>query len=269
MSFPAAISKDVSARSARWSVSTLACFLMVLFIRSEQFPRRNPDRMKSIPSFVLWAWERPEDLRFINPHDTGVAFLADTIRFHLDRVIIRHRLQPLMVPEETKLTAVVRIEADSDAAFSQARITDVVAAILSRDSLPRVVAVQIDFDATRSQRPFYRAFLIELRQRLRPQVPISITALASWCLADDWISTLPVDEAVPMLFRMGAGTNDVVAQLTAGRDFQAKLCQGSLGISTDERWASLPGGRRLYVFPSRSWTEQSELAFRAEVGRWR
>jgi hypothetical protein len=145
---------------------------MVLFIRSEQFPRRNPDRMKPIPSFVLWAWERPEDLRFINPHDTGVAFLADTIRFHLDRVIIPPRLQPLMVPEETKLTAVVRIEADSDAAFSQARITDVVAAILSQDS-PRVVAVQIDFDATRSQRPFYRAFLIEPRQRLRPQVAIS------------------------------------------------------------------------------------------------
>jgi hypothetical protein len=51
---------------------------MVLFIRSEQLPRRNRNRMKSIPSFVLWAWERPEDLRFINPHDMGVAFLADS-----------------------------------------------------------------------------------------------------------------------------------------------------------------------------------------------
>jgi hypothetical protein len=269
MSFSAAISKDVMARSARRSLGTLACFLMVLFIRSEQFPRRNPDRMKSIPSFVLWAWERPADLRFINPHDTGVAFLADTIRLHLDGVIVRPRLQPLLVPEETKLTAVVRIDVDSDAAFSHGQITDVVAAILRGASLPRVVAVQIDFDATSSQRPFYRALLIELRQRLRPQVPISITAFASWCLADDWISTLPVDEAVPMLFRMGAGTTDVVARLTAGRDFQAKLCQGSLGISTDERWASLPGGRRLYVFPSRTWTEQSELAVLAEVRPWR
>jgi len=72
-----------------------------------------------------------------------------------------------------------------------------------------------------------------------------------------------------MLFRMGAGTTDVIARLTAGSDFQAKLCQGSLGISTDERWASLPGGRRLYVFPSRTWTEQSELAALAEVGPWR
>ncbi len=225
--------------------------------------------MKVIPSFVLWAWERPEDLRFIDPHNTSVAFLADTIRFHLERAIVRPRLQPLRVPEGTKLIAVVRIEPDSDAEFSHSQVKDAVAAILSRASLPRVAAVQIDFDATRSQRSFYRALLVELRERLRPTVPISITALASWCLDDDWISTLPVDEAVPMLFRMGAGTNDVVAQLTAGRDFRPPLCQGSLGISTDEHWASLPSGRRLYVFPSRSWTEQSELAFLAEVRPWR
>jgi hypothetical protein len=269
MSSPTAMSKDVMARLVRRSVGTLACLLMALSIRSEQFPQRNTDRMKAIPSFVLWAWERPEDLRFINPNDTAVAFLANTIRLHLDRVIVRPRLQPLLVPKGTKLIAVVRIETDSDAAFDDTQITDAVAAILSRAVLPRVVAVQIDFDAARSQRPFYRALLVELRQRLAKELPISITALASWCLDDDWISTLPVDEAVPMLFRMGAGTNDVVARLTSGRDFQAKLCQESLGISTDERWAALPGGRRLYVFRSRSWTEQSELAFLAEVQPWR
>jgi hypothetical protein len=115
----------------------------------------------------------------------------------------------------------------------------------------------------------YRALLLEIRQRLGLEVPISITALASWCFDDNWISTLPVDEAVPMLFRMGAGTPDVVGRLTTGRDFHAPVCQGSLGISTDEPWASLPSGRRLYVFPSRSWTSQTELAFLAEVDPWR
>jgi hypothetical protein len=269
MSFPAAMSKDVIARPVRRSLGTLACLLMALSIRSEQFPRRNADQMKAIPSFVLWAWERPEDLRFINPNDTAVAFLTNTIRLHLDRVIARPRLQPLLVPEGTKLIAVVRIEADSDAALADTQITEAVAAILSRAALPRVVAVQLDFDAARSQRMFYRTLLLKLRQRLAKEVPISITALASWCLNDDWISTLPVDEAVPMLFRMGAGTNDVVARLTSGRDFSAKLCRESLGVSTDERWASLPRGRRLYVFRSRSWTEQSELAFLAEVQPWR
>jgi hypothetical protein len=253
----------------RRSISSLACLLMVLFIRTEQPPRRNPDRMKAIPPFVLWAWERPEDLRFINPEDTAVAFLAETIHFDLKRVIVRLRLQPLLVPKGTKLIAVVRIEADPGVTFSDSQITDAAAAILSRASLPRVVAVQIDFDATRSQRMSYRALLLEIRQRLGLEVPISITALASWCFDDNWISTLPVDEAVPMLFRMGAGTPDVVGRLTTGRDFHAPVCQGSLGISTDEPWASLPSGRRLYVFPSRSWTSQTELAFLAEVDPWR
>lgn len=72
-----------------------------------------------------------------------------------------------------------------------------------------------------------------------------------------------------MLFRMGAGTTDVVGRLTSGRDFHAPVCQGSLGISTDERWGSLPSGRRLYVFPSHRWTTQAELAFLAEVHPWR
>ena len=129
--------------------------------------------MKVIPSFVLWAWERPEDLRFINPNDTAVAFLANTIRLHLQRVIVRPRLQPLMVPEGTKLIAVVRIEADSDAAFDDSQITDAVAAILSRAVLPRVVAVQIDFDTARSREcsigPFFLSFVNGWRRRYRSQ----------------------------------------------------------------------------------------------------
>ena len=73
-----------------------------------------------------------------------------------------------------------------------------------------------------------------------------------------------------MLFSIQAGTNDVVAQPTSGRDFQAKLFQESLGVSTQPALGigSLAGGR-LYVFRSRSWTEQSELAFSAEVQPWR
>ena len=40
-----------------------------------------------------------------------------------------------------------------------------------------------------------------------------MTALASWCLSDRWISDLPVDEAVPMLFQMGPETPDIKRML--------------------------------------------------------
>ena len=42
--------------------------------------------MRGLPQLVLWAWERPEDLRFINPQTTAVGFLVDTIDLRGDTV---------------------------------------------------------------------------------------------------------------------------------------------------------------------------------------
>ena len=39
--------------------------------------RKNP--LRGFPRVVLWAGERPEHLLYIDPHTTGVAFLARTI----------------------------------------------------------------------------------------------------------------------------------------------------------------------------------------------
>jgi hypothetical protein len=226
-------------------------------------------RLQPLPQIVLWAWEMPEDLRFVNPKDTGIAFLAATIRLQADAAIIRPRFQPLLVPDAAKLISVVRIEADSGAELSRSQMERSVGAIVETSSWPRVRAVQVDFDATPSQRNFYRNLLIELRQRLRPAVPISITALASWCLDEDWISGLPIDEAVPMLFRMSAGKDQVVARLASGKDFRSPRCQDSLGISTDERWSTLPAGRRVYIFHTKPWDQKTELALLREVHQWR
>src|ERR1039458_2560605 len=51
--------------------------------------------MAAVPPLVLWAWERPEDLRFLNPKLTGVAFLAGTVRLGPDGLSFPPRLQPL------------------------------------------------------------------------------------------------------------------------------------------------------------------------------
>lgn len=54
-----------------------ARIITLLLLASPCF--RPPDPLPGFPKLILWAWERPEDLRFIVPGATGVAFLASTI----------------------------------------------------------------------------------------------------------------------------------------------------------------------------------------------
>jgi hypothetical protein len=151
MPFHYVITENAMARSKLRITSILAFLLMVLPVRSDQFPRTNTERMRLLPPLVLWAWERREDLRFINPQDTAIAFLAGTINIRGDEVAIRPRFQSLLVPARAKLVAVIRIEADRDAAFDRSQIEQTATVIAKQALLPRVVAVQIDFDATRSE----------------------------------------------------------------------------------------------------------------------
>ena len=263
----ASVSGESVKTSARRIATIFACCLVVLPLRS--LPRGSSNPVSKLPRYVLWAWERPEDLRFINPQDTAVAFLSNTIHLHDDSVVVRPRFQPLVVPKTTELIAVTRIEVEPHAALNRRQIEQSAATVARNASLPRVLAVQVDFDATRSQRDFYRALLVDVRERLGPEMPISITALASWCFDDNWISDLPIDEAVPMLFRMGADTGEIVARLSSGHDFRSAACRGSLGVSVDEPWTSLPPGRRLYVFQIGPWTAQAEAAFLRRASTWR
>jgi hypothetical protein len=75
---------------------------------------------------------------------------------------------------------------------------------------------------------------------------ISITALASWCAGDNWLHGLPIDEAVPMLFRMGP-TNEPFRRMAVSRD-SASPCRGAIGTSLDEPIDLQSEGRRVYVF---------------------
>jgi hypothetical protein len=161
---------------------------------------------------------------------------------------------------------VVRIETDwqSDPALSPGQRTEAARAI-ARLADYSSAAIQIDFDATRSQRAFYRDLLADLRGRLPDSIPLSITALASWCIYDDWIADLPVDEAVPMLFRMGADSEEVAAYLRRGGDFAPAISRSSVGIAVDEPAIAAPAGRRVYVFSPHAWTREEAAKVMAEV----
>src|SRR6266852_3588611 len=118
-------------------------------------------RSDQMPRVVLWAWERPVDLRFINPRETGVAFLARTVQLRADEVVVRPRLQPLDLPEGTRVIAVVRVETDARRKpdLSKVQTEKLAAAIAEMARLPNVSNIQIDFDATRSERAFYQAVI--------------------------------------------------------------------------------------------------------------
>jgi len=230
-------------------IATIIILLPLLFVA---FSARRPATVESLPPVILWAWERPENLTFLDPQTTGVAFLAKTITLRDDKTLVKPRLQPLQLAPETKLIAVVRIEIDR-ALLSSAQLEQTAHEI---SSLSGVSVVQIDFDATASERDFYRKLLQRVREELSPSVGLSITALASWCAGDDWIADLPVDEAVPMLFRMGVERPQFQRRLESGQPFEASICRNSAGVSTDEPVTISPVNR-LYIFNPQSWTRDS------------
>ena len=240
---------------------------LVLFISCmSKAPTRNRADERGLPHIILWAWERPEDLEFIDPQRFGVAFLAQTLALSGEEVIFNPRRQPLKVRPEIKLIAVTRIESQKTtgkrAALSPAQREKLVNLILKTKDLTNVSAIQIDFDAVNSEREFYRALLGDVRKQLPDDVPLSMTALASFCLGDRWLSDLPVDEAVPMIFRMGTDDKPIRNFLAGGNDFNEPLCRKSYGIALDEPLQmKFADARRLYVFNVRAWAAKDIQSF--------
>lgn len=204
-------------------------------------------------------WERPEDLRFLTPGGAAIAFLARTVWIDRENVTSRPRLQPLHFTEATPRMAVVRIESRGDGLPAHSAV---VRELLPAAQSPGIRALQIDYDARQSELNWYAGLLAETRRDLPRNVILTITALASWCESPRWIDSLPVADAVPMLFRMGPHEYPPVD------DFRARKCRSSAGVATDELPSRLPRGRRLYFFHPRAWTPQAYQAVLVEARRW-
>ena len=243
-------------------MSRIVLFGAVIAIGFVTLPRalRAHDPLAAFPPVVLWSWEHPDDLRFVNPKVAGVAFLAKTVWLSRDGVVARPRLSKLQYSLGTALMPVVRFESAGDGLpDSSAVVTEVVRTA----GLSGIRALQIDFDARESERAWYAAFLRELRGALPAALPLTMTALVSWCDEDDWITRLPVDDACPMWFRMGT------RPVPAPHAFNAGLCKASVGISTDELPDRVPRHQRLFIFHPGAWTKQSYEAAIAQARRWR
>jgi len=197
---------------------------------------------------MLWAWEEPEDLRGIDPRRVGVAFLAERV-FLGKSAQMYPRRQSILAPDNAYAVAVVRLEAGPGFVDSSQLRTEAADAVLRAATLSRVRGIEVDFDATASQREFYADLLRRVRSRLPGKMGLTMTALVSWCsVSDGWLKALPVDAAVPMYFRLGKHAGEW--------EIREPLCAASVGVSIDEPGAApeYSRGVRTYVFSPRPWT---------------
>jgi len=214
-----------------------------------------------LPGVMLWAWQRPEDLRFIDTRTTGVAYLAGTARIAPDGVVeFEPRLQLLKVPASTGLLAVVRIEDSS--AHAGMQTASLLESIKQVVRAPGIRGLQIDFDARVSERRFYRSLLDTLKEQ--SPVPVGVTALASWCEGDRWLDDTGVAEAVPMFFRMGKDE-------TRNMNVLSRVCRSSVGLSMDEPWPlHRPSGvKRIYLFSPRAWDRDVYFQALQRIRDWK
>jgi hypothetical protein len=193
-------------------------------------PKVMHPALARLPAQMLWAWQRPEDLRDL-PADIGVAYVATAIIIEGETATVQARQQPLLIAQPTARVPVVHVDVSW-------RNPPALNAVQSDASNTQVV--QLDFEVRRSQRQFLSAVVLAARQQLPADVALSMTALASWCAGDNWLAGVAADEIVPMAFRMAAGDTEIRALLVKHGRFRPPHCQQAIGTATDEPLQNLP-----------------------------
>lgn len=188
------------------------------------------------PRLMLWSWYQEDDFRKLLDRDTGVAYRGLSLQFDgQNDVSADPRMVPVRIAPETYQMLVIRFDYRADTrpavAFSAQQRQLAVKMIAEMMALAKPRALQIDFDAPQSARPFYRHLLTDIRGVIGPDIFLSMTALVSWCdSSQSWMAGLPVDEIVPMAFNMGQATGVVLTMLRSGGQLAFGGCRGSLGV---------------------------------------
>ncbi len=233
----------------------LLLFIAILLLAradSSRLPNAHP-ALALLPLQMAWAWERPEDLRWL-PADAGVAFVASSIMLEGDEALVRPRTARLLVDPATARVPVLHVDLSGrePPALNEVQMQAIVKELLRIAPGANRQVVQLDFEVRRSQRPFLARTVAAVRRALPPEVALSVTALASWCLDDAWLAEGMADEVVPMAFRMGQQQHELRQRLR-WQGFTQPYCRQAVGYATDE-----PRLRRLaprsYYFSPRSWT---------------
>lgn len=210
-----------------------------------------------------WYWDRPASWLPAPPPGVGVAVVTTHVYLSGDRVTRVARRSSLRLPPDVVAMPVIHVEVDPARPLvgtpaQRDAVRDAVLAV-TRHHAPGWV--QLDFEARRSQRGFWRAVVDATRAGLPPGVRFSVTALASWCHGDRWLDDAPVDEIVPMYFRLGPARPEMEARTAAGA--VDPRCTRAYGVADDEApWpVALPGRR--YVFLGKRESRRSDATAHA------
>lgn len=223
-------------------------FLTVLIALNTLTPFSNQ-------TVTLWSWDRFDDFTFIRSHKVTLAPLIATFKAQGKgplKVELRH--QRFKRPSSIDWIAVFRIEMPSDRSMSDTDMGRIVSVIktLSKGSKE----IQLDFDAQKSQRSVYKKLAETLNQHV--SLPLSMTALASWCTYDTWLDDMPVLYAVPMVYNLGEEKELIKHYLKKNKEWGVRKCRGHLGLSLLDLsllddW-EIVLKHRLYFFNHQSWT---------------
>ena len=203
---------------------------------------------------VLWSWQRQDNLSFVKK-GTLIAPLIGTISINRNDLHVSPRSNPLTLNPSTQIIPVVRLEINPRSFINEQTLEKIIFHILALTQPCKSKELQIDFDATTSQRPFYEKLLTQLRKAL-PSSKLSITALASWCLGDPWIGKLPIDYAVPMVYNLGED-EDIKRFILNTKQWKSRKCCEYIGLHQKKLFMKIPKGWTVFVFNDEAWTLQS------------
>lgn len=221
------------------------------------------------PRTWLWAWERPEDLRFLGARrDVGAAILTRTVTVGDAGVDVRRRAHPAHVPEGVPLAAVVRVQLRRGSTRFAAHAPALARAVLDAAGDVPARVLQIDFDAPPAAWAFYRELIQRVSAALPPSTTLAITSVASWCTGDGPLAELapvgrPAPRVVPMVFAMGPDAARVRFALAARGDFPEPACREAVGVAVDEPEPHLFGARPVWAFSRHPWTAADLAALEA------
>lgn len=219
----------------------------------------NNQQRKSV---YVWAWERPEDLRFLeNSADKiTIVYYAGDVVIKSGAMVIHPRRNKLLLPAGAQAMPLIRIDNfDKAVALTEERAQVIKNFIARACTVYGISGCQIDFDATVSERPAYAKIIAKLKKEIPNNISLSITALVSWCDGTSWLDDTAIDYAVPMFYRLGPDRAQIQNDRVGQTFMKSKKCQSAVGVSVDERMPDKKylQGRDIYLFNPNPWNEEN------------